>query len=78
MQNLNKKNNKDNNLILKMLNVSKKFQGVKTLNHVDLELKRREVHALVGENGAGKSTLVKILMGVYIKDSGDIYRLDQS
>jgi ribose transport system ATP-binding protein len=56
-----------------MENISKSFPGVKALDHVNLELYTGKVLALLGENGAGKSTLMKILSGVYTKDSGDIY-----
>ena len=52
--------------------VSKEFPGVKALDNVRIDLKAGEVHALVGENGAGKSTLMKILSGIYTKDSGTI------
>ncbi|HEB29848.1 MAG TPA: sugar ABC transporter ATP-binding protein [Spirochaetes bacterium] len=58
--------------VLQIKGVSKEFPGVKALDGVDMSLKKGEVHALVGENGAGKSTLIKILAGVYTKDSGDI------
>ena len=58
--------------ILQIKGVSKEFPGVKALDSVDLSLRKGEVHALVGENGAGKSTLIKILAGVYLKDSGEI------
>ena len=59
-------------IVLEMRDVSKSFPGVRALSHVTLEVRRREVHALLGENGAGKSTLMKILAGVYQRDSGRI------
>ncbi len=58
---------------LRMSNISKSFPGVKALSNVNLEVKKGEVHALMGENGAGKSTLLKILSGAYTKDEGQIY-----
>ncbi len=59
-------------VILTMKDIDKSFPGVHALDHVSLELKRGEVHALMGENGAGKSTLMKVLTGIYTKDSGTI------
>ncbi len=59
--------------IVEMKNISKEFPGVKALSNVDLDIRKGEVHALVGENGAGKSTIIKILMGVYTKTSGEIF-----
>ena len=56
--------------VLEMKDISKSFPGVKALDHVQLQVKPGEVHALMGENGAGKSTLMKILMGIYTKDEG--------
>lgn len=56
--------------IVELENVSKSFPGVKALDDVTFNLKSGEVLALLGENGAGKSTLMKILSGVYTKDSG--------
>jgi ribose transport system ATP-binding protein len=58
--------------MLKMTNISKSFPGVKALEDVRLTAYGGEVTALMGENGAGKSTLMKILSGVYKKDSGTI------
>jgi ribose transport system ATP-binding protein len=58
--------------LLTVSDVSKAFPGVKALDHVTLEVRPGRVHGIVGENGAGKSTLMKILSGVYEKDSGEI------
>lgn len=58
--------------ILKMEAISKEFPGVRALDNVHLEVMGGEILALLGENGAGKSTLMKILSGVYNKDSGRI------
>ena len=55
-----------------MKDIDKSFPGVHALDHVNFEVKRGEVHALMGENGAGKSTLMKVLTGIYQKDSGSI------
>ncbi|HYD05162.1 MAG TPA: ATP-binding cassette domain-containing protein, partial [Reyranella sp.] len=51
--------------ILEMRNITKTFPGVKALENVSLDVRRGEIHAIVGENGAGKSTLMKVLSGVY-------------
>jgi ribose transport system ATP-binding protein len=59
-------------VILTMKDIDKSFAGVYALNKAGLELKRGEVHALMGENGAGKSTLMKILTGIYSRDEGVI------
>jgi ribose transport system ATP-binding protein len=52
--------------------ITKEFPGVLALDHVDFDLEKGEIHAIVGENGAGKSTLVKLLSGVYRPTSGKI------
>jgi ABC-type sugar transport system ATPase subunit len=59
-------------IILEMKDVTKNFPGVLALDKAHIDIKKGEVHILVGENGAGKSTLVKILAGAYSKDSGEI------
>jgi ribose transport system ATP-binding protein len=58
--------------LLTVRDVSKEFPGVKALDHISLEVTGGVVHGIVGENGAGKSTLMKILSGVYEKDSGEV------
>lgn len=63
--------------IVEIEHVTKNFPGVMALNDVSFHLKAGEVLALLGENGAGKSTLMKILSGVYTKDSGTIKIFDQ-
>ena len=60
-------------VLLKLEGIGKSFPGVRALHNVHLEVRRGEVHALVGENGAGKSTLMKILSGAYTRDTGEIY-----
>ncbi len=60
------------NCIVELNHIQKSFPGVKALDDVSFRLNAGEVLALLGENGAGKSTLMKILSGVYTKDSGDI------
>jgi len=59
-------------VILEVEGVSKSFPGVKALDQVSFNLRKGEVHALVGENGAGKSTLMKILSGVHQPDAGAV------
>ncbi|MDR0635919.1 MAG: sugar ABC transporter ATP-binding protein [Treponema sp.] len=59
--------------LVKVEHISKAFSGVTALDDARFDLRPGEVHALLGENGAGKSTLMKIISGVYRRDSGDFY-----
>ena len=63
----------EQDVLLKMVEISKSFPGVKALDKVSLNVQGGTVHALMGENGAGKSTLMKCLFGIYAKDGGHIY-----
>lgn len=58
--------------ILRVKEISKSFSGVKALDNIHFDLKKGEVHALMGENGAGKSTFMKILIGLVMPDSGEV------
>ncbi|MGL4986302.1 MAG: sugar ABC transporter ATP-binding protein [Treponemataceae bacterium] len=64
--------------IVKMTNIQKTFPGVHALDDVCFELKSNEVMALLGENGAGKSTLMKVLSGIYQRDSGTLELFDSA
>ena len=65
------------NALMEMKNINKSFGSNRVLENVNVSLYSGEVLALLGENGAGKSTLIKILGGIYKKDSGQIYVKDQ-
>lgn len=59
--------------IIEAKGVGKEFNGVWVLKDIDFDLRRGEIHALVGENGAGKSTFIKLLSGVYSKSAGEFF-----
>jgi ABC-type uncharacterized transport system ATPase subunit len=58
--------------VVEMLNITKEFPGIKANDDVTLQLKKQEIHALLGENGAGKSTLMSVLFGLYQPEEGTI------
>ncbi|WP_134682653.1 sugar ABC transporter ATP-binding protein [Brevibacillus migulae] len=59
--------------VLELRGITKTFPGVRALDHVHFQLKKGQIHALMGENGAGKSTFIKIITGVHRPDEGEIY-----
>jgi len=59
--------------LIEMKGITKEFPGVRALDKADFELRKGEIHALVGENGAGKSTLMRVLFGVYKPEEGQIF-----
>lgn len=66
-------NNKENQFIVELKNITKRFPGVLALEDVNFSLKRGSVHGLAGENGAGKSTLMNILAGVHTSYEGKVF-----
>ena len=62
----------DDTIVLEAKDITKKFPGVLANDNVNFDLRKGEIHALLGENGAGKTTLMNILYGLYHPDSGEI------
>ena len=58
--------------VIEMLHITKEFPGIKANDDITLQLKKGEIHALLGENGAGKSTLMSVLFGLYQPEAGEI------
>ena len=61
-----------NEYIIEMLNITKEFPGIIANDNITLQLKKGEIHTLLGENGAGKSTLMSVLFGLYQPEKGEI------
>jgi len=67
----------DNEFIIELRDITKVFPGIIANDHINLQLRRGEIHALLGENGAGKSTLMSVLFGLYQPEEGQIYKNGQ-
>ncbi len=58
--------------VVEMLGITKMFSGIVANDNITLQVKKGEIHALLGENGAGKSTLMSVLFGIYQAEKGEI------
>ncbi|MCL2217813.1 MAG: ABC transporter ATP-binding protein [Defluviitaleaceae bacterium] len=63
--------------IIEMRNITKEFPGIIANDNITLQLKKNEIHALLGENGAGKSTLMSVLFGLYKQEKGSIFKNEE-
>ena len=63
----------ENEYIIEMLNITKEFPGIKANDNITLQLKKGEIHALLGENGAGKSTFIKVITGIHQAGEAEIF-----
>ena len=63
--------------VIEMLHITKEFPGIKANDDITLQLRKGEIHALLGENGAGKSTLMSVLFGLYQPEAGEIRKNGQ-
>ena len=66
------------NYVIEMLHITKEFPGIKANDDITLQLRKGEIHALLGENGSGKTTLMNMIAGIYYPDEGEIYVGDKA
>ena len=66
------------NYVIEMLHITKEFPGIKANDDITLQLRKGEIHALLGENGSGKTTLMNMIAGIYFPDEGEIYVGDKA
>ena len=77
MENVSSRNAVDpvrEDYVIEMLHITKEFPGIRANDDITLQLRRGEIHALLGENGAGKSTLMSVLFGMYQPEKGEIHK----
>lgn len=71
------KNDASEDFVIEMRHITKEFPGIIANDDITLQLRRGEIHALLGENGAGKSTLMSVLFGLYQPEKGEILKNGQ-